>query len=269
MSGDGDDGLYPDHDSPPGFDRTRSAYAAAALVATIVLLGVWVMWPDNNNTKTGDTAAPVVTNPVPPGPGGTNPGSPSGTEVEDPPGPAGECPERGSSDKIPPPMAGTITWDLYNGAAVPRSSTAGPLRVEDNGLARCYEQSPSGAVLMAMNFKARWVLSPEPAAIANAQMVESNVKADGVKKLAEMGGPIADPASFCQFAAYKVVSFSAEAASVDLVNQCGANDLRSGVLELRWVDDDWQVILEPNDGGKPLDRLATLNGYTPFRGVGG
>lgn len=265
MSDPGDDGLYYDHDSGPGFEWTRPAMAAAVLVAVIVVLAVWVLWPSNDDGS--DSAAPPAsTVPVATEPGPVTPP----TEVEEPPGPAGDCPDdRQESDDIPPPIDGTVSWDLYNGAAVPRSTTAGPLRVEDSGVARCYERSPSGAVLMGINFNARLVLSPDPAALVEAQIVESAEKTTIIEQLADEPGPAIEPGSFCQFAGYKVQSFNQDSATVEVVNQCGANDLRATVVELRWTDDDWQIMPgSAEDPDAPPARVPSLDGYTPFRGVG-
>lgn len=274
MSDPGDDGLYYDHDSGPGFEWTRPAMAAAALVAVIAVLAVWVLWP-GDNSNSGDTATPPST-PAAAGGNGpvatTAPGSLTpATEVEQPPGPPGDCPaDRQSSDEIPPPIAGTVTWDLYNGGAMPRSSTAGPLRVEGSGLARCYERSPSGAVLMAINFNGRVLLTPDPTPMVAAQMVENEEKASTIKELGELPAPLVESGSFCQFVAYKVKSFNQDSAAIELVTQCGANDLRTAAVEVRWIGDDWQIVLETQDDpDAPPERVPSLDGYTPFRGVGG
>lgn len=249
-------------DEGGGIAWTKGAIAAAVVVATIVLLAAYALWPDNGD---GDsTATGSTTTVVPPGP------TVGDGEAEPPPDPAGECPsDRQNSTEIPPPIDGTVTWDIYNGAVVPRSSTAGPLRIEENGVAHCYEQSPSGAVLMAINFNARSLVSPDPAPLVEAQMFANSEKAQTVKELSETPGPILDPSNFCQFVAYRVRSFTGKAADIELVTECGANDLRVIPAELRWVTDDWQIVLEtPADRSKPPERVASLDGFTPFRGVG-
>lgn len=250
-----------DVDAGDGFTWNKGAIAAAVVMATIVLLAAYVLWPSNNNDRqTAERPTTTV--------GQSGGSTTTEVDVEQPPGPAGECPsDRRTSNEIPPPIDGTVTWDLYKGAAVPRSSTAGPLRVEDSGLAHCYERSPSGAVLAAMNFTSRVAVSPERLSIIEIQAVDNAARATVLDALAKFSGQVG--ASECPLAAYQVRAFSPTAATIAVATECGANDLRSSAVQLAWEAGDWKISYPSSIGtDSPPARLSSLDGWTEFRGIG-
>ena len=143
-----------DNDIHDGSIASSTLWWGAGGVVVLVIAGLlWIMLSGGGS---GSTATPTRTVTATPGwnayapstPGGASAlGTSSGTSAA-----AGGCNVPGG-DTLVPTSAIPATWQLVGSVAAPVSSSAGPKKVTGPGetLRSCYQHSPTGAVLAAIN----------------------------------------------------------------------------------------------------------------------
>lgn len=139
-----------DNDSGGGALTSSTVWWGAGGLIVLVLIGlVWILIGGNGSGSTAAAPTRTVTaTPTPSGQSGSvAPSQPGATNTN-----ASGCNVPGANTVVPT-TAIPATWQLVGSFAVPVSQTAGPRKVAGPGgtLRSCYQHSPTGAVLAAMN----------------------------------------------------------------------------------------------------------------------
>lgn len=140
-----------DNDSGGGALTGSTVWWGAGGLIVLVLIGlVWILISDNGPAPTATPTRTVTA--APPGsstPGSLSPRAPASTSVSPA---AGDCNVPGGTSAVPTSPI-PATWQAVGAVAAPVSSTAGPKKVTGPGgtLRSCYQHSPTGAVIAAMN----------------------------------------------------------------------------------------------------------------------
>jgi hypothetical protein len=257
-------------------DKTiPGGWAAGAVLAIVVLLAGWVVWPrgdnDDDNVGAGDGSAQGAvagspsTDALTPG-AGTESGTGSGSGV---PGGAdeGDCPDLPSGAEIPE-TAPAVDWEIYFSGALPVSEEHGPAVLEGD-LARCYSHTPTGALLAAVQIEYRILLARDGVGVARGQTVAGEGQDRLVDALEQRGWEQPTPGEICQVAGFRVVTYTAADAVISLASRCSA----SGTLQLteahmQWTGGDWRRVLAADGSLSPTaSALNSLSGMVEWGGV--
>lgn len=156
-------------------------------------------------------------------------------------------------------------WELVGTVAAPTNPKgAGPGKIENDGFRTCFAHTAEGALYAAINYVALGSDS------RNADhMAKLFVPGPGVD-LALKAGTVSPSKARLQVAGFKVNSYSATDATVDVVwaVTSSGNQLVSFPTVLRWEEGDWKIVLK-DDGQPPFtpSPLQSLGGYIPWAGV--
>lgn len=242
-----------------------AAVAVAVLLVAAVLVGVLI----------GRTADPVSTPSNPPSSPGADARSPHADTGDDEVNDGASPPADGEN-----PLA-TVSWDLWQGVALPVSPTLGP-KTTDGDVARGFDRSPGGAALAAIHILVRSGSPSGPAVFEptiNDQVVgddadaflaatTSNYESKRLDVGAEYGDPL--PQDPLDFRGYRVESPSEDAvpvhllvASVDDSGEERCLNIRAGMV---WQDGDWRLTAPPGGDGSAINQLVPcqMDTYTPI-----
>jgi hypothetical protein len=154
---------------------------------------------------------------------------------------------------------------------VPVSPTAGPLVIQGD-VARCYAQTPMGALLAAAQISARIMYSDQWQQVVEQQVLPGPGREAFVRK----GGgtrPSELPASgggLGQLAGFKFVTYSPQATVLELVTRFSGGQYMATTLTVRWHGGDWRLELQPDGSPATSPRLVSAleeQGYVPWGGV--
>lgn len=236
-------------DSPSPF-RRRGFVIAAIIVGAIVLAAIIVLVTSlsrGSDNNAAPTAAPTTSSSADP-----NAADPSvcGLEGFEETSSLNAAPENG--------------WELVGTVAAPTDPAVGPGTVDD-GFRSCYAHTAEGALFAAVTYVA---LASDSRNVSRLpELVEPGLGRDAALAA---GGGAASSSTRVQVAGFKVNSYSADEAVVDIawsVTSSGGA-LVSMPLVLHWVDGDWKIVLD--DNGQPpfaASPLQNLGGYVPWAGV--
>lgn len=226
----------------------------------IVLVIAGLLWILLSGGGSGSTATPTRTVTASPTAGNTGTAtvpsaSPSsGTTVSA----GGRCNPLGASSLVPT-SAIPVTWQAVGGIAVPVSSSAGPTRVTGPGgtLRSCYQQSPTGAVLAAMNVVGAGTTSNEQQVIQQAYTPGPG-RTEAMQQPADSGGG-------------SIAGFTAEActqsACLVKVGFSVQGEYVAATLPMIWTQGDWKVNGEVTGVAQPV-QVTGLGGYIPMSAAG-
>ncbi|NKY42340.1 hypothetical protein [Nocardia cerradoensis] len=256
---------------------------SAAVIALIVIVGVFVyLGRDTSSSdarKTDPPPSPVA------GSGATGFAEPDTDlfrrRVDIPNNPAGQplpqnpAQRHDSSDPdwLTAAPAGTTEprgWQRVYGASVPFSTSDGPTRIDDKGLAVGYSHTPQGAALAAAQITYRLNARPGDRDLyvrqvrVSAQQVAAYDKARGDGKL-----PDQQPARITKYLvapdAFQIENYADDMAIVRLAARGPVNDGKQVWAAIRlvmvWDNGDWR--LKPTDSrATPSEYVDTLQGWT-------
>ncbi|WP_063014903.1 hypothetical protein [Nocardia kruczakiae] len=256
---------------------------SAAVIALIVIVGVFVyVGRDTSSSdarKTDPPPSPVA------GSGATGFAEPDTDlfrrRVDIPNNPAGQplpqntAQQHDSSDPdwLTAAPAGTTEprgWQRVYGASVPFSTSDGPTRIDDKGLAVGYSHTPQGAALAAAQITYRLNARPGDRDLyvrqvrVSAQQVAAYDKARGDGKL-----PDQQPARITRYLvapdAFQIENYADDMAIVRLAARGPVNDGKQMWAAIRlvmvWDNGDWR--LKPTDSrATPSEYVDTLQGWT-------
>ncbi|CAL9580961.1 hypothetical protein SUDANB140_05038 [Streptomyces sp. enrichment culture] len=229
----------------------RGWQLSVGFLALVVLVsGVVALTPDRE--AAGDRANPAAGA----GPSSGNPTTESGR-------PTGCRTDDGAGDELPTAAPKDVEWRALDGAEVPVSASAGPLRT-DGPLWRCFAHTPVGAVLAAHVIPSR-MSGPHWRAVTEAQLVAGRGREMFVCRRSAAVGSDTDAASrrrtgrstVASYAGFSVLSYSREEASVELLLK-GEQSYASTTVALRWSGGDWKV--EPLGSGAPYSPVEKVQG---------
>ncbi|KJY44114.1 hypothetical protein VR41_00060 [Streptomyces sp. NRRL B-1568] len=237
------------------------------IIFLVVVLGVFVVVTKDDDGKGSSaagngTAAPTAA-PASGGSSGSSNGSSSATSK-----PAdGSCTPTDTDMKVPTTAPKDVTWELVNSTALPRSKSAGPMKL-DGLSAGCYAHTPRGALMAAINGYYRSIVAlPDSKPMQDMLLPGPGRDAllDGAKKITQ---PI-PPGDVAQMSGFQMVTYTAETAVVSLVNgQQNGGTLKVFQVTVRWSDGDWKVA--PADDGhlqSSSSAIPDMAGYVQFGGL--
>ncbi|MFF9483028.1 hypothetical protein [Streptomyces sp. NPDC014733] len=244
----------------------RLFIASAAIILVVVLLGVFVVVTSGDDDQGGGGTAGAR-------PGGTSAAASPGSGTS---GGGDQAPEHGDNngctpsdtDKTVPTTApDDVSWDLVNTVALPRSKSAGPLKI-DGQTATCYAHTPRGALMAAANGFYRSILSAPDTAPLRAQALPGPARDALEKQLKKIDQPV-QSGQMAQISGFRIVSYTDATTVVSLVNGSqAAQSLKSSDITVQWAGGDWKVVPPPGGGlNTPGVQLTSLDGYIPFGGV--
>ncbi|MFF5893942.1 hypothetical protein ACFY72_35010 [Streptomyces globisporus] len=208
----------------------------------------------------------------PGGDGNETDAAPGASASSSSPGPAPSgsgkgCPDLDASEDLPRTAPDT-SWELTRTVALPVSETAGPARV-DGDVARCYAQSPTGALIAAAQISARYVVAEDWQSVVKKQTYGAGQQPlleqrTAYEATAEPVAPV--PGELGQVAGYQFVTYTPELAVLQLVNRFGDSGvMQATTITLRWHEGDWQMELP--SAAPPQKTVDDLTGYVPWGGV--
>ena len=188
-----------------------------------------------------------------------------------------------------PPAAAAINltglrWADFHGIALPASPQDGP-RDTRGGLASGFTDTPSGALLAAVNIAVRAAAQWGPAVYAptitrqvtgpdQAALLHNQAAAYGQLQASARVRP-GQPAGrgYAVVAAYRLAAYAPAGATVDVVTAGPGSDgttvLAATRIEVIWRRGDWRVVAPPGgDWANAATAISSLTGYRIFPGEG-
>ncbi|MGZ2358312.1 hypothetical protein LRE75_16680 [Streptomyces sp. 372A] len=253
-------------------ERERSPFAKPGFIASAVGIGLIVVLggvvvltstPDGKSEDDARPAAPtsgVPASPAPPAPKATASSATS------------SCPALKDTDTSEGGIADLrsigLSWKKLGPLNLPLSQQSGPA-VTDGQVARCFAHTPRGALLALANISVRSANGPGWRDVVEQQVYPDETKAVYEQSVAanrsdwtsdyppEFGLP--------QLSGYKLVSYSADTAVVDLAFQTPGGKVLSMPLTARWHQGDWKQKMAPDGGQTELAAPKdTIDGYMMF-----
>lgn len=250
-------------DSDEGAGGNRLFIASAAIILVVVLLGIFVVATSGGDDKKGGGAT-AGAQPTSSTPTSSSGGAGDGQAADD--GAKG-CKPSDTDKAVPTTAPDDVSWDLVNTVALPRSKSAGPLKI-DGQVASCYAHTPRGALMAAANGFYRSILSAPDVKPLKAQALPGASRDALEKQLKKISQPV-QSGQMAQIAGFRIVSYTDTTTVVSLVNGSqSANSLKSSDITVQWSGGDWKILPPPGGGlNTPGDQLNSLDGYIPFGGV--
>ncbi|MET7299621.1 hypothetical protein [Embleya sp. NPDC005575] len=260
--------LRKEQSASSGYDDEGSRFAqpgfiASALVILFVVLSAVYLAVAGGDGKsraapptTSPNVAPVTLAPIP-----------DSVSVD-----ANACPVTQVADVTRPTQPPRdVAWQSFRTVLVPASSTAGPL-VTQGDVARCYQQTPTGALLATAQITIRYAFAENWRRVVAEQVVPGpNADAYSLPRIEQeltRGAPRPpEPGSLSQIAGFKFVAFSFQSASLEIARRTPAGNLQAFVHTVVWTNGDWKLELQPDGADAPIGRnLISLEGFIPWGG---
>jgi hypothetical protein len=243
---------------------TRPAFVGSAvLLLALLILVVWLLVrgdgapPDAGAAPSGGVSAA-------PSSAGPSPTTEPTQTASAGPSVCGLTEEADSGTLTRAPSA---TWELVGTVAAPSVEGMGPGE-DDDGLRTCYARTPTGALLAAANVAAMGS-SPELIGRMTEEMTAEGPGRDAALKYLEADAAPEIPAGVrYQIRGFRMLDYTGTEASVDLALGVDGGLTGSFVLDLRWEDGDWKVVLTDDGGlGSLPAPVPDLTGYTLWSGA--
>ena len=221
-----------------------------AIVVLAVLLGatvlVLVLRP---GTTTGHPAPPV--------------GLPAAPPAAAPPAPT---PRRDQQVLTAAPAG--VSWELFQGVALPVSATDGPTRVH-GAVHAGFSHTATGALLADAQINIRRIATPEVAGlrqVAQEQLVDGPGKTAYLNLIASLKDNTPPAGGYTQYVGFRYIAYSPELAVVSLATRGRSGRIQVGTDTLRWTGRDWKLEL-PASGLQQPQVVPDTPGYVPWHGV--
>lgn len=217
--------------------QSRGLWVTAALLAVVLVVGaVWFLRrgatgdTGNGASKAGGTAASAP--PVTRLPSTTS----APTTAPSPGAAAGAWPDAGCNGSAAAPAAPQsvmtdVQWKPFLAAAIPVSPTLGPTRI-DGPLRTCYQHSPAGALLAAVNIELATATPGQGSRVVNAQFTPGPGRDKALSDVAKSTGSVAN------IAAFRLVACTPELCNLELIF-FGGGRYADGLLPVVWKNGDW------------------------------
>jgi len=241
-----------DSGSNKQFNSETSLYAAGALVACLVLLAVFVLWPKSDSGS--NEAEQAISDKLE-----TDEEPATQKTISD----NSDCPDDLPRSSEIPTQAPQARWELYRTIALPYSETYGPFKVKD-GIASCYAQTPEGALIAS--------LQAERAGVSGISEEEFNNLTEKINrgvywpneglerriKLVKERGMIQVPPNLlCNVAAFRFINYTPEETIISLAFSCpNTPGFNLSEVTMRWTENTWLLVLEPDGAESPTRVLV-------------
>ncbi|MFJ8896606.1 hypothetical protein ACIRCZ_18635 [Leifsonia sp. NPDC102414] len=211
----------------PGQKWTRWASWGVVGGLLLVCAAIWVAFPDRAPTPAAGPA-PATT---------TKPSAPASASV---------CPATVESTEIPQAGPADISWTALYGNAWPTSAAIGPTKTVD-GIAQCFQHSPAGAALAAVNIiqSTRTVDTVTAQKILATQFVQNAGLETATAELTKTyATQPPEGRVWGRVVGFKVESYRPDQAVLLLVEYWPQRGQYTGYdVTVAWVDGDWKVQL--------------------------
>lgn len=268
--------------SDEGDDQESSPWQSRGFVASAIIVGavvtcvaIWlVLGRGGDEPTTQPTPSPTVVEPTGDTTGAPTepPATPQPTRSATPP-PArgtGGCKTRNPDQRIPRVAPPAVSWDFETDMLIPSQAKGGPAVTEASGLRRCFEHSPTGAVLAAMVTLGQ-IRNPELTETVIRQRIAPGPGRNRALAEARSTATPRNAGETSQFTGFKVIDYLPNRAIISIAVQIdGGQKVAALPVTLLWTGGDWKLVLQPDgsfNGDVAPDVLQSLEGYVRFGGV--
>lgn len=159
-----------------------------------------------------------------------------------------------------------VTWQLYDGVALPASKAAGPAVAGDD-VARCYARTPVGALLASSQIGVRYLAADDWKTVTRTQTVGAGRDSYLADRAAaeKTAAPDQDSPVHGQIAGFRFVTYHDTTAVIETVWRFPAGQLQAATTTVLWRDGDWRLEY-PADPAAPTP-VGSLAGYVTWGGV--
>lgn len=220
---------------------------ASGFVAAVVVFAIAIIATNRSKSASPDTTKSAA------------------SAVPSAPAAAG-CHPSDTAQQIPTSAGPAVSWSLFNGIALPSSSTAGPM-VVDGDVARCYARTPAGALIAAEQIIARYQFASDWRRVTLEQVQAGAGRSAYIADHDRYG--IEHPeGGYGQFAAFRFATYTPSTAVVQLVNRFHNGTYNLGTATVIWSGGDWRLQLQPDGSPSPSEEtLTSIEGFVPWGGV--
>lgn len=237
----------------------RWAALGGAVLAIAIAGGAWVAVTGHGGTgKSAAVTSTVTVPPASPDTGRSNPGD-TGTETASATSRAAaptRCGFASTWSSRPVTSAPDVTWQQVGALAAPVSAKYGPAKVSgpDGAIRQCYQHSPTGAVLAAVNITIGGSDTAAGNQVVDKQFTPGKGKQEALDQEATEGT--------ATIAGFQVQACTATKCLVS-VAVSGNGNYGAATVPLVWSAGDWMVdgTVAGTSAGQPIDNLS---GYVPF-----
>jgi hypothetical protein len=157
-------------------------------------------------------------------------------------------------------------WELVGKIAAPSAPrTTGP-GIERGELRECYAHSPTGALFAAANFVAVASVAKDSPQVLRELTAAGAARDESLRANARSTDE--GSAGGLQVAGFRVSSYSANEATLDLAFAVEAKGYVHLALPMRWERGDWKVVVTTAQGPfAGYESIANLSGFVPWSGT--
>ena len=236
---------------------SRRGFIAAAVVVGIIVLAAIVVIVTSIARGSTTSATPPTSKPT-----AKSTPSPSADETS-------VCGLSGFEAKSSLSSAPTNKWRLVGTVAAPDDPQGAGPGTDRDGYLSCFSHTAKGALFAAVNIYAMSTDSRLASQIAERSLVPGVGRDAAIKKEASGQDSSSNANLRVQVAGFKIDSYSATRATVDVVFQVATTGaLVSVPTVLQWSGGDWKGVTD-DQGDSPLQsaQIQDLGGYTPWSGA--
>lgn len=235
-----------------GFWRSPWTIAAAVLIGAVIVISAWYVVTAVLNPA--DSAKPEV--------------KPAATAEPDTSADSA-CGLAPGDQSVPTTAGPEVEWELVGTIAAPGSPELGPGTIRD-GIRSCYAHSPAGALVAMANYAAQQSTAELSLGSAEQNMAEGPGKEIVLEEMRARAADGSDGSAnvSVQIAGFKVLDYSDEKATIELVAHGTNGVIMSFPGTLSWEDGDWKLVVQENGQPELAPRqLSSLVGYVAWAGA--
>jgi hypothetical protein len=161
-----------------------------------------------------------------------------------------------------------VTWELFQGVALPVSATDGPNRIH-GAVHAGFSHTPTGALLADAQINIRRIATPTIPGlrqVAQEQLVDGPGKTAYLNLIASLKDNTPPPGGYTQYVGFRYITYSPELAVLRLATRGKNGVVQVGTDTLRWTGKDWQLDLPPSGLQQP-QVVPDIAGYVPWQGI--
>ena len=182
-----------------------------------------------------------------------------------PPLPPALLPATSADEVVPTTTPRGVTWQSFEGIALPYSPTAGPTRT-DGAVVAGYAHTPTGALIASLQITSRYIVTPR--AGWKTVTLEQVMPSPGRDRWINIRGAQDDappPQGYAQPAGFRFVTYTPTLAVLQVVFQMRNGAFSVNTATMAWDREDWRLVVQANGfPGPPAIRVPTLVGFVPF-----
>jgi len=238
-----------EYDSGMSNDKHPRRLLTSIVVLAALLGGAVLVLVLRPGTPTGHPAPPV--------------GLPAAPPAAAPPAPT---PPRDQQVLTAAPAG--VSWELFQGVALPVSAADGPTRVH-GAVHAGFSHTATGALLADAQIGVRSLATPDLGGlrqVAQEQLVAGPGKTAYLNLIASLKDNAAPAGGYTQYVGFRYIAYSPELAVVSLATRGRSGRIQVGTDTLRWSGGDWQLEL-PASGLQQPQVVPDTAGYVPWHGV--